>query len=105
MIEIKELLKMAVSKKASNLLLGVGLPPLLRINGELIKTEFRPFNINECQNFVFSMLTPKQIEEFVKKNPTPEGERTIAQTLERIYANSEWLKRDKEGIKRFLGKV
>ena len=47
----------------------------------------------------------KDIEEFVKKNPTPEAERTIAQTLERIYANSEWLKRDKEGIKRFLGKV
>jgi len=47
----------------------------------------------------------KDIKSFVKKNPTPEAERTIAQALERIYANSEWLKRDAEGIKRFLGKV
>ena len=47
----------------------------------------------------------KDIESFVKKNPTPEAERTIAQALEQIYSNAEWLKRDAEGIKRFLGGV
>ena len=36
------------------------------------------------------------------KNPTPEAKRTIAQALEQIYSNVEWLKKDKEGIKKLL---
>ena len=44
----------------------------------------------------------KDIESFVRKNPTPEAKRTIAQALEQIYSNVEWLKRDRKGIKRFL---
>lgn len=47
----------------------------------------------------------KDIESFVKKNPVPEAKRTIAQALEQIYSNVEWLKRDKEGIKKFLEKI
>ncbi|MBI2337596.1 ERAP1-like C-terminal domain-containing protein [Candidatus Daviesbacteria bacterium] len=45
----------------------------------------------------------KDIERFVKKNPVPEAKRTIAQALEQIYSNVEWLKRDKEKIRKFLG--
>ncbi|OGE19478.1 hypothetical protein A3D83_01890 [Candidatus Daviesbacteria bacterium RIFCSPHIGHO2_02_FULL_41_10] len=44
----------------------------------------------------------KDIEKFVKINPVPEAKRTIAQALEQIYSNAEWLKRDKEKIKKFL---
>ena len=44
----------------------------------------------------------KDIEQFVKKNPTPEAQRTIAQALEQIYSNEAWLKRDKDKIKKFL---
>lgn len=44
----------------------------------------------------------KDIEVFVKKNPVPEAKRTIAQALEQIYSNYEWLKRDKQKINRFL---
>ncbi|MDO8573580.1 MAG: M1 family metallopeptidase [Candidatus Daviesbacteria bacterium] len=44
----------------------------------------------------------KEIEKFVVKNPTPEAKRTIAQGIEQIYSNAEWLKRDREGIKKFL---
>ncbi len=46
----------------------------------------------------------KDIENFVKKNPVPEAKRTIAQALEQIYSNIEWLKRDKVRIKKFLQK-
>ena len=53
----------------------------------------------------FTKLTDaKDIEKFVKKNPVPEAKRTIAQALEQIYSNVEWLKRDREGIKKFLEK-
>ncbi|MBI2196944.1 M1 family metallopeptidase [Candidatus Daviesbacteria bacterium] len=44
----------------------------------------------------------KDIESFVKKNPVPEAKRTIAQALEQIYSNAEWLKRDRQKIKDFL---
>lgn len=44
----------------------------------------------------------KDIEEFVKKNPVPEAKRTIAQALEQIYSNTDWLKRDKRNIEGFL---
>ena len=44
----------------------------------------------------------RDIESFVNKNPVPEAKRTIAQALEQIYSNVEWLKRDREKIKSFL---
>ena len=42
------------------------------------------------------------IEKFVKINPVPEAKRTIAQALEQIYSNAEWLKRDRAKIREFL---
>jgi len=47
----------------------------------------------------------KDIEKFMKINPVPEAKRTIAQAIEQIYSNAEWLKRDKEKIKKFLEKI
>ncbi|MCL4366479.1 M1 family metallopeptidase [Patescibacteria group bacterium] len=47
----------------------------------------------------------KDIEKFVAKNPVPEAKRTIAQALEQIYSNADWLKRDKKGIRKFLGLI
>ncbi len=44
----------------------------------------------------------QDIEKFVKINPVPEAQRTIAQALEQIYSNAEWLKRDRKGIRKFL---
>ncbi len=44
----------------------------------------------------------KDIERFVQKNPTPEAKRSIAQALEQIYANVEWLKRDRKALGKLL---
>lgn len=44
----------------------------------------------------------KDIENFVRNNPVPEAQRTIAQAVEQIYANAEWLSRDKMLIQSFL---
>ncbi len=46
----------------------------------------------------------KDIEKFVRINPVPEAKRAIAQALEQIYSNAEWLKRDKKKIEKFLEK-
>ncbi len=44
----------------------------------------------------------KDIEEFIAKNPAPEARRTIAQVLEQIYSNAEWLARDRKNMVNFL---
>lgn len=67
MIPIKELLELAIEKKASDVLIGVNLPPLFKIDGEMVCTDFRPMGVEECQNLIFSMLPPKKVEELVKK--------------------------------------
>ena len=43
----------------------------------------------------------KNIEKFVAKNSVPEAKRTIAQALEQIYSNAEWLKRDRKVLSNF----
>src|SRR3989304_10168392 len=67
MIPIKDLLEVAVDKRASDVLIGVNLPPLFKVDGEIVRTDFRSLGVEECQNLIFSMLTPKKIEELVKK--------------------------------------
>jgi aminopeptidase N len=47
-------------------------------------------------------LDAKDIERFVRKNPIPEAQRTIAQAVEQIYANEDWLARDRKRISDFL---
>ncbi|MBI2021643.1 M1 family metallopeptidase [Candidatus Daviesbacteria bacterium] len=54
-----------------------------------------------AEEFV-DLSAAKDIEKFFRKNPTPEAARTIAQALEQIYSNVAWLKRDKQGIEKFL---
>lgn len=44
----------------------------------------------------------KEIAAFFMANPAPEAARTIAQVLEKIESNALWIKRDKDGIRKFL---
>ncbi len=65
-MNIKALFQTAVDKRASDLHLVVGLPPTLRIDGELIEIEKEKDVTNkEMEQGVFSILTVKQKEEFV----------------------------------------
>ncbi len=54
-----------------------------------------------CGDFT-KISDAKDIENFVRKNPAPEAQRTIAQALEQIYSNADWLKRDGKKIEKFL---
>ncbi len=42
------------------------------------------------------------LERFVKKNPAPEAKRTIAQVLEQVYSNAQWLARDRKNMLHFF---
>jgi twitching motility protein PilT len=64
MLNMETLLKLTVGKKASDLHLSVGRPPQLRINGELIPTDFESLTPKVMQNLAYSILTSEQIKTF-----------------------------------------
>jgi twitching motility protein PilT len=62
---IKELFKIAIDSKASDLHLIVGVPPSLRIDGELGFIEGKPVvSAKAMEQMVFTMLSPTQKEKF-----------------------------------------
>jgi len=63
-MDIGRLLKFAVEKKASDMLLTVGSPPVYRIDGELIYTNARPLASESCKALVYSVLDDGQIARF-----------------------------------------
>ena len=68
----------------------------------------------EGGHFLSRLLTPlgshtqlkdaQDAKKFFAKNPAPGSDRTLQQVYERIYSNAAWLKADKAGIKKWLGK-
>ncbi len=63
-VSIEQLLRMARERNASDLHLTSGAPPILRIDGELIPTEFEPLSAEDCQKLIYSILTSRQKEKF-----------------------------------------
>lgn len=61
-----ELLRITVERGASDLHLTVGLPPVLRINGSLVATEYARLSPEESKRLVYSILNDKQKEKFEK---------------------------------------
>ncbi len=64
MINMEELLQVMVEKRASDLHLTVGSPPVLRIDGEMVTLEYPSLNPDICQRLIYSLLTDKQKEKF-----------------------------------------
>ncbi len=62
-MQIEELLELTVDSNASDLHLSAGLPPIIRINGELLKTELPVLTEGDAQQLIFSMLTNEQRRE------------------------------------------
>ena len=66
MVTLRELLEEIVTKNASDLHLTVGVPPMLRIDGELIPTQHEILRPADTQNLIFSVLTEQQKKKFEK---------------------------------------
>lgn len=64
MVTLDELLRTAVSRKASDLHLTVGLPPQLRVHGALTLLPGPPLTETDIQTLAYAMLPPEQIAEF-----------------------------------------
>lgn len=63
-MEIDELLAMVPKNRASDLHITAGLPPMLRIDGRLVPTQYDKLSPQECQRLIYSMLTDRQKQKF-----------------------------------------
>lgn len=66
MLELKDLLLLTIEKKASDLHLTENTPPILRIDGRLILTEFAKLTRDDTKRLIYSVLTNEQKEVFEK---------------------------------------
>src|SRR5258706_14284415 len=64
MVTIDKLLYLMFEKNASDLHVTAGSPPLWRIDGELVPTEFERLMPDACQSLIYSVLTDDQKEKF-----------------------------------------
>jgi len=63
-VHIDELLELVVEHNASDLHIAVGLPPVIRVDGELKKTRYEPFTPSITQRLIYDVLTDDQIQAF-----------------------------------------
>jgi twitching motility protein PilT len=63
-VHIDELLEMVVEHNASDLHLAVGLPPILRIDGELKRTRYETLSASVAQRMMYDILTDEQVQRF-----------------------------------------
>lgn len=66
-MDLKTLLKQAQDKNASDLHITENTPPVLRIDGKLCKTDFKPLSRDETKNMVYSLLNDEQKRMFEKR--------------------------------------
>jgi len=62
MARIDAFLKLAVAQGCSDLHLAVGVPPMLRMFGDLVPIKFRDLGDTELESYVTEVLTPAQIK-------------------------------------------
>jgi twitching motility protein PilT len=61
---MNDLLILMMEKKASDLHITVGAPPTLRIDGQMIPTNYEKLTPDVCQRLVYSLLTDAQKEKY-----------------------------------------
>lgn len=59
-------LRKMVEKKASDLFITVGVPPTIKVHGEVFMVQEKSLSPGQTQNVVYSMMDDKQKEEFLR---------------------------------------
>lgn len=67
MARIDALFKMMKEQGASDLHLSTGNPPIFRLNGEIVRLNFKTLTNEELKSILFEILTEKQKEHFEEK--------------------------------------
>ncbi|MBF7071997.1 type IV pilus twitching motility protein PilT [Glaciecola sp. MH2013] len=63
-MDINELLAFSVSNKASDLHLTAGLPPIIRVDGEMRRLNVDPLDHKQVHNLIFSIMNDMQRKEY-----------------------------------------
>jgi twitching motility protein PilT len=63
-IHIDDLLRLIVERGASDLHLAVGLPPILRTDGQLVQTAYAFLTPQDTQRLLYDILTDEQVQRF-----------------------------------------
>ncbi len=66
MARIDAFLKLGTQQGCSDLHLAVGVPPMLRMHGELMPIKFRELRDSELDGYINEILTPHQSEQYVR---------------------------------------
>ena len=66
MARIDAFLKLGTQQGCSDLHLAVGVPPMLRMNGDLLPIKFRELRDAELESYVTEILTKSQAEHFTQ---------------------------------------
>ncbi len=67
MVTMDSLLRLMFEKNASELHLTPGMPPMLRVDGEIVATDLEKLKPEACQTLITSVLTDEQKEQFGKE--------------------------------------
>lgn len=65
-LHLDDLLRLTADRGASDLHLTVDLPPMIRVDGGLIPTEYQALTSREIQRLIYDILTNEQIQWFEK---------------------------------------
>ena len=68
MARIDAFLKLGAQQGCSDVHLAVGVPPMLRMHGDLMPIKFRDLRLSELEGYVSEILTRNQAEHFSKGN-------------------------------------
>lgn len=63
-VHVDEILRMAVERKASDIHLTAGLPPMMRLDGEIIPLPYEILAPQDVRRLVFDTLTSEQLQKF-----------------------------------------
>ncbi len=63
-MNIKTLLKEMMERRATDLHLTVGVPPVIRVDGDLMRMEYDPLTPQDTQDLVYSLLKDEQKKRF-----------------------------------------
>ena len=68
MVELKNLLEVLIEKKASDLHITTGVPPVVRVDGKLVRLNTEPLTGTETKRLCYSVLTDAQRHRFEEEN-------------------------------------
>jgi len=64
--KLQDILMQAKEKEASDVHLNIGIPPIFRLNGNLVKSEFPILSALDVHELIYSILTEPQMKSFEK---------------------------------------